>query len=360
MPHEFDVEGAGGYTPEGKSKGGAYNPSDYGLPIWRDEDHLPSEKEEASVPNTEQTAEVSHSMSVEQAKHKLCLWAQEQIGYHEGSGNHNKYADNHDLQKMYGWHPQNQPWCDVFVDVGFIECFGLNAACAMTYQPIGAGSALCKQSAQYYKDNGAFFKTPELGDQVFFFASGDINHTGIVVRVYGGSVVCVEGNSSDQVAERVYSIGDSSRIAGYGRPDWSVVCDDHIADTGNMADNSVSTPSKQRFYELRLPYLQNGDNGKTVEAVQFQLMGQCYNVGPDGADGDFGGNTEEAVKEFQLNVHLTPDGVVGPYTAAKLFGGEVVTAKEADEPTVNEPKASSFWDGLIDKIRGKETNNEHK
>jgi hypothetical protein len=55
---------------------------------------------------------------------------------------------------------------------------------------------------------------------VFFFASGDINHTGIVVRVVGGSIVTVEGNSSDQVAERCYSTGDS-KIAGYGRPNWS-------------------------------------------------------------------------------------------------------------------------------------------
>lgn len=351
MPHEFDLEGAGGYTPDGKTKSGAYNPSDYGLPVWRDEDHHPPEKKEASVPNTEQTAEVPHSMSVEQAKQKLCLWAHEQIGYHEGSGNHNKYADNHDLQKMYGWLPQNQPWCDVFVDVGFIECFGLKAACAMTYQPIGAGSALCKQSAQYYKDNSAFFQTPESGDQVFFYSAGDINHTGIVVRVEGGSVHTVEGNSSDMVAERVYSVSDS-KIAGYGRPNWSVVEGNDIdVPTNGVTDiDAGNKPDNTRYFELTFPYIQRGDMNSFVMTIQRLLIANKIFCGIDGADGDFGAMTEQAVKEYQSNVGLSPDGIVGPDTAAKLFGVELRKAPKL-ETKAEEPKADSFWNNLLAKIK---------
>lgn len=330
--HEFNFTG-----------GKPYNPTDYGLPIWRDEDHQPTP--EAAKAETQ-----TNGLTVDAAKNKLCAWAMSQVGCREGVNNWNKYAENADLQSMYGWKPQNQPWCDVFVDTGFIACFGLSAACAMTYQPIGAGSALCKQSVQYYKDHGAFFHTPEIGDQIFFYANGDINHTGIVVRVDGGSVHTVEGNSSDMVAERVYSVSDS-KIAGYGRPDWAVAdgraiensATDHVADVGKK--------DERRFYELRLPYLRRGDTGPSVIALQFQLAGQGYYIGPDGADGDFGACTESALKEFQQNVGLTPDGIVGPDTGARLFGAEVKTQDRKESEAKADPKADSFWNNLLGKIK---------
>ena len=313
-----------------------YNPTDYGLPIWKDEDHQP--------PQETVTAEAkADSMTVEDAKRKLCLWAEEQLGYHEGDGNNNKYADTPGLSEMYGWSPQNQPWCDVFVDAGFITCFGVAAACAMTYQPMGAGSALCKQSAQYYKDAGAWSNRPEVGDQVFFYASGDINHTGIVVRVVGGSIVTVEGNSSDQVAERCYSTGDS-KIAGYGRPNWAAVEGKALPTPVN--ESVADDVAEPRHYELSFPYLSNGDTGDSVWVVQTLLQARNIYCGPWGADSDFGNGTEKAVKDFQRRVGLTPDGVVGPETGAALMGAEIYKAEEKSEPT-----ADSFWNNLLTKIK---------
>ena len=293
-----------------------YNPTDYGLPIWKDEDHQPPVE-------TKQEAKAD-SMTAEEAKRKLCLWAEQQLGYHEGEGNNNKYADTPGLAEMYGWNPQNQPWCDVFVDAGFIECFGVDAACAMTYQPMGGGSALCKQSAQYYKDAGAWSNRPEVGDQVFFFASGDINHTGIVVRVVGGSIVTVEGNSSDQVAERCYSTGDS-KIAGYGRPNWAAVNLEGIKDYGvGVEPGEPGIVEEQRSYTLRFPYLSKGDTGDAVWVLQTLLQAHNISCGQWGADKDFGSDTEKAVRQFQQKQGLTPDGIVDPETGAALFGGEIV------------------------------------
>lgn len=163
-------------------------------------------------------------MTIEQAKSKLIALAATYIGYKEGSNNWNQFASNSDLVKMYGWNPQNQPWCDIYVDVCFIECFGLEMACAMTYQPVGRGSAACATSAGYYKNNGAWFTTPQVGDQIFFYSGGGINHTGIVESVSGNTVTTIEGNTSDSVARRTYTIG-SSYIAGYGRPKYELVAD---------------------------------------------------------------------------------------------------------------------------------------
>jgi len=304
MIRDFDFKGAAEMP---------YNPADHGLPVWKDEDHQPPVETKQEAKETIMTAE--------DAKRKLCLWAEQQLGYHEGDGNSNKYADTPGLSEIYGWNPQNQPWCDVFVDAGFIECFGVAAACAMTYQPMGAGSALCRQSAQYYKDNGAFYQRPEVGDQVFFYASGDINHTGIVIRVVGGSVVTVEGNSSDQVAERCYSTGDS-KIAGYGRPNWAAV---EGKDVPTPAVEPVADDTAEpRHYELRFPYLQSGDTGDAVWVVQTLLQAQNISCGPWGADKDFGSDTEKAVRQFQQKQGLTQDGIVGPETGASLFVGEIV------------------------------------
>ena len=152
-------------------------------------------------------------MTEQEAKNKLVSWAKAQIGYREGESNWNKYAQG--KESAYGWNVQNQPWCDVFVDAGFIECFGLDTARKMTYQPVF--SALCSASAQNYKNNGAWYNSPEVGDQAFFYYEGGINHTGIVVQVPGGLVYTVEGNSGDRCVENRYYLG-SAPVYGYGCP----------------------------------------------------------------------------------------------------------------------------------------------
>lgn len=318
-----------------------YNPADYGLPVWKDEEHLPSETVKAVEP------QMADSMTADEAKRKLCLWAEQQLGYHEGDGNSNKYADTPGLSEMYGWVPQNQPWCDVFVDSGFVSCFGLAAACAMTYQPMGGGSALCRRSAQYYKDHGAFYHTPELGDQIFFYSSGDINHTGIVVGVATGSVTTIEGNSSDMVAKRLYSTSDS-KIAGYGRPDWAAVNLEGIKDYGvGVEPGEPGIVEKQRSYTLSFPYLSKGSTGDAVWVVQTLLHGHNISCGPWGADKDFGSDTELAVRQFQRKHGLQADGIVGPETGALLFGAEIYKPEEIEQT----PEASSFWNNLLTKIR---------
>lgn len=242
-------------------------------------------------------------MTIEQAKEKLISWAEKQIGYREGSNNYNKYADV--VEKLYGWKPQNEPWCDTFVDAGFIECFGLDLASKLTYQPIGKGSAACRYSADFYKSNNAFFNSPQIGDQIFFYYEGGINHTGIVTAVSGGLVYTIEGNTSDMVAKRVYATG-ASVIAGYGRPDWIAV----------GTEEKVEEP-----LVFGLPNLKKGDKGETVRAAQFILNGRKCSCGIWGADGDFGNATESAVLAFQRRNNLDADGIIGQLTWAKLLRG---------------------------------------
>ncbi len=257
-------------------------------------------------------------MTIKEAKNLLVKTALAEVGYSEGANNYNKYANG--VAKYFGWDVQNQPWCDVFVDWCFINSFGGQTAAILTYQPVGGFSALCSASANYYKANGAWFTTPQIGDQAFFNVSGGINHTGIVVGVSGGVVTTVEGNSSDAVRRNSYGVS-SSYIAGFGRPKWSVFSE------GN-AETQPSTPSDEDLEKpkietcsvsVKLPVIQYGDASMWVTLMQTALIGRGFNCGWYGADGEYGQQTKIALYEFQKKRGLTTDCVCGQSTWKKLL-----------------------------------------
>lgn len=255
-------------------------------------------------------------MTIQEAKAKLVAWCKDQVGYAEGYNNYNKYATGR--YSAYGWDVQNQPWCDVFVDCAFIECFGLDAASRLTYQPRASFSAKCSISADYYKNNGAYYSSPEVGDQVFFNVDGGINHTGIVVKVGGGIVETVEGNSFDAVRNNAYAIG-SSYINGYGRPNWDIFSNSSTP-SGTTGENntkpSAPEPVKEKTckVEWTFPILQQGDENSWVKIMQIRLMAKGYSLPRWGADGEFGSETRNAVERFQKDKGLVVDSIVGQAT----------------------------------------------
>ena len=252
-------------------------------------------------------------MTIQEAKNKLVNWCLSQIGYTEGANNWNKYAPK--WTAAGGWNAQNQPWCDIFVDCAFIECFGIDLASKLTYQPKGGFSALCSASANYYKSNGAYFSTPAVGDQVFFNVSGGINHTGIVVGVTGGMVTCVEGNSSDAVRKNTYTV-NNSYINGFGRPNWSVF-------EGGAEDDKPSAPERPKqetcSVTITLPVIKYGDESMWVKLMQTALICRGFNCGWYGADGEYGQQTKIALFQFQQKNGLEADNICGQATWKKLL-----------------------------------------
>ena len=61
--------------------------------------------------------------------------------------------------------------------------------------------------------------------------------------------------------------------------------------------------------------LRRGDEGEDVRLVQEVLVARGFDIK---VDGKYGGGTQNAVREFQRNNGLSPDGSVGPNTLAKL------------------------------------------
>lgn len=157
--------------------------------------------------------------AIQEAKERWKRWLLEQVGYHEEGDNLTKYARDYDYDtRLYGFDMEGKPWCDWFSDLAYCVCFGFEIGAKMTYQ-WPSGSAACKTSASFYQQNDAWYHTPEVGDQVFFYYSGDINHVESVIEVNGGRFTTVGGNSSDMVKKNEYSLGDP-KIAGFGRPNW--------------------------------------------------------------------------------------------------------------------------------------------
>ena len=114
-------------------------------------------------------------------------------------------------------------WCDVYADCSYVACFGAEKGRNMIYQPMYSCGAGCGYSVGYYKSAKKWFSTPEVGDQIFFgYGGGD--HTGCVIAVDDTYVTTMEGNYDNDVRSRKLKRSDY-RIAGYGRPDWSLVAD---------------------------------------------------------------------------------------------------------------------------------------
>ena len=88
---------------------------------------------------------------------------------------------------------------------------------------------------------------------------------------------------------------------------------------GGVVENTVETVEKGGS-DVNIPTLYNGCTGNTVKAMQLLLIHNGYNCGSDGADGNFGKNTEAAVKKYQSNYGLSPDGICGVKTWSKLLG----------------------------------------
>lgn len=97
---------------------------------------------------------------------------------------------------------------------------------------------------------------------------------------------------------------------------------DVAAKVGKVTATTVPGHTKaRRTATITVPYLEYGDDGNAVKALQGALIALGYNCGSAGADGDFGNGTKAAVVKYQQNNKLSADGVVGKDTWTKLLNG---------------------------------------
>ena len=243
-------------------------------------------------------------MTIEQGKAKVVSVARAEVGYHEGANNYVKYSDDPLIERLYGWKPQNQPWCGTFVNWCFLTAFGYSIGSKLTY----GGSAACKNAADYYKANNAFVRQPQLGDQAFFYSNGGINHTGIVVVVDNSAFYSVEGNYTDKVSLVRHNVYGSD-VAGFGRPNWKLVQENELTDGKETVSTEKPDKLNLEDHSLILPVLRYGSKGVAVKLWQTLLTMRNFPCGE--IDGDFGALTQAATNRLQEWAEISVDGVVG-------------------------------------------------
>jgi hypothetical protein len=272
--------------------------------------------------------------------------AESQIGYLEkksnadldsftgnaGSGNYTKY--NRDMRTWAKSAGINDQWCQNFVDWCFVRAYGLEAAKKL----LGGFTNYTPTGSNYFKSRGAYTKRgkgkPQVGDVIYFYSEskGRIGHVGIVTKVTSTKVYTIEGNTSGAsslvtngggVRAKAYSLS-STYIDGYGRPPYASV---NPTMDGNTTADKPAEPLK-----LGDRVLMNGMEGADVKALQSALIKLGYDCGKWGADGEYGDCTELAVRRFQTQEDLTPDGEAGPQTFAALKKALEKLAEPVDKP----------------------------
>lgn len=129
--------------------------------------------------------------------------AESNIGCNEKNGTHMKFIN------WYGGFGRGTPWCAIFVSYCAAHS-GTSTSNVPKYASCSAGRAWFQKHGRY-KKKGTY--TPKRNDVVFFLNGR--SHTGIVEKVVGNTLYTIEGNTSDAVKRRTYSLNNST-ISGYG------------------------------------------------------------------------------------------------------------------------------------------------
>lgn len=249
---------------------------------------------------------------------KVLSIAGNEVGYHEVGNNITKYADEIDRTAFNNGPKNGYAWCAVFQEWLFFKAFGERMAMKMLNIPNGSCAAACEFWAQYFIGAGAFHRSvPKPGDIVFFYSGDGVNHVGIVEKVEEAVIHTIEGNSGDSVRRNSYMANHSS-IAGYGRPNYTLV-DETIDEAEPTGENVISTLKPRRMMNGIYPLLTveySDERREDVEALQ-QLL--CLRDFPVDITGYYDEATMNKVLFAQKVYGIEEDGKAGPDTFLALI-----------------------------------------
>lgn len=156
-----------------------------------------------------------------------------QLGYHEG----NREADLHggNLGGTRNFTEYNRLWGALDNgegngnSIGYAWCAAFVTWCLRqggVPAEVAVSEISCQRMTDWYRSNSTYHRRtdgyrPIPGDIVMFrYGSGGANHVGLVVGVENGRVYTIEGNTSDMVGLRSYSLQNTA-ILGYCVPDYT-------------------------------------------------------------------------------------------------------------------------------------------
>lgn len=269
-------------------------------------------------------------------RNHVVVTAEKYLGCKESNGTHKPIIDLYNRHRPIarGYAVKyTDAWCATYVSAVAVEC-GLT--------DIMPTECSCAKMIQLYKNLGRWKEAddyvPQLGDVVMYDwgdsgkgdNAGNPDHVGIVAYISGNNMKIIEGNISNAVAYRALNV-NGKYIRGYCLPDYASKADgvtnsntpsDTISNTGSDTNSNTTTTSPKVpnvYYSVRLPLLRMGSEGAAVKTMQLLLLEKGYKLPKYGADGDFGEETDIALKAYQKANNLEVDGKCGANTWAALI-----------------------------------------
>ena len=242
-------------------------------------------------------------------REEIVAQARSWIGCKESDGSHKKIIDTYNsyTPRARGYKLQyTDAWCAGFASACAIACGATDII------PTEVG---CQKQIGLFQSKGIWVENdahiPQPGDYIFYDwqdtgagdNKGNADHVGIVEKFVDGVITVIEGNYSNAVKRRTLKV-NGKYIRGYGVPKYD-------AEAPAEADSVCN---------VSLKVLSEGSKGDAVKALQILLIGYGYSCGKCGVDGDFGGDTASAVKNYKKANGLTADSIVDHNTWAKLLG----------------------------------------
>lgn len=185
---------------------------------------------------------------------------------------------------------------------------------------------------------------PEPGDEIFFdfdhkHEDLPLDHVGIVLAFDEDTlqITYANGNGSSEhyVTKQYINLeakdSEGRLLVAY----WMRYIGDlneKPAEDDNKPEKEPETkPDDEKPVEkevvLKVRQLRKGMVGGDVKTLQRLLFADGYSVGQCGDDGEFGDDTENAVKKYQRDHDLDPDGIAGVLTLTALWKCEPIARK---------------------------------
>ena len=246
--------------------------------------------------------------SVDETINNFIAVAERFLGVREGTPQHSIILALYNSAKPtseYQMGP-NDPWCAAFVGA-------VSGGCGL--QNVIPVSAHCGRLEEALKKTGAVCTTtPARGDIALFDWNGDgkyDDHVGIVTEVLGVNITTIEGNRNDAVAYRTFSPG-STPVKFY-HPNW---------EGAPVKSTETVNWSRYREYYSELTWDEKCEI-KTFPLVKTGSAGVYVKILQDflglGMDGKFGQETDQALRRYQKEKQLEPDGICGRQTWSSFF-----------------------------------------
>lgn len=199
----------------------------------------------------------------------------------------------------------------------------------------------------------AALKKYKAGDCVDFdFGAFDAyrRHTGLVEKVEGNYVVCIEGNTSPDGSKGSQSNGG---MVCRKRRYYTQICSCSRPKYSNEKKYEPTTPYKGKVPTLpKRGYFKQGDKGTQVGYLQ-DAMNWATNYGLK-IDKGYGFNTASAVSVFEYNMGLADDGQFGKKCLDKL---NALIKKHAskNKPTTPKPEETKPEQPKVEPTKQEET-----